>query len=85
MALGRIFQISKKCESVGLTPFTGVMMKNAEVTSKRASVTHAKKRFLADCLIAAKPDLSNRELARAAGVSHTYMANRRRVAQSGNN
>ena len=64
---------------------SGVMMKNAEVTSKRASVTHAKKRFLADCLIAAKPDLSNRELARAAGVSHTYMANRRRVAQSGNN
>lgn len=61
-----------------------MMMKNAEVTSKRASVTHAKKRFLADCLIAAKPDLSNRELARMGSLSHTYIANRRKIAKGGN-
>jgi hypothetical protein len=64
---------------------SGVMMKNADVFEKRASIPHAKKRFLVDCLIAAKPNLSNRELARAAGVSHTYIANRRRIVQSGNN
>lgn len=64
--------------------FSGVMMKNAEVSLKRVSVTHAKKGFLADCLIAAKPDLSNRELARMGGLSHTYIANRRRIAKSGN-
>jgi hypothetical protein len=61
------------------------MMTNADVSLKPASIPHAKKRFLADCLIAAKPNLSNRELARAAGVSHTYVANRRRLVRSGNN
>ena len=63
---------------------SGAMMKNADISRNRQSVPHAKKRFLADCLIAAKPKLSNRELARVAGVSHTYIANRRRIAQSGN-
>jgi hypothetical protein len=40
------------------------------------------KRKRADILLSAKPDLSNRELARLAGVSHTYIAKRRRVATS---
>jgi hypothetical protein len=60
------------------------MLRNADVSRNREPVPHAKKRFLADCLIAAKPKLSNRELARVAEVSHTYIANRRRIAQSGN-
>jgi len=60
------------------------MMKNADISRKGESVPRAKKRFLADCLIAAKPDLSNRELARMGGLSHTYIANRRRIVQSGN-
>jgi len=60
------------------------MMRNADVFLKRSSVPHAKKRILADCLIAAKSTLSNRELARIGGVSHTYIANRRRIAKSGN-
>ena len=63
---------------------SGAMMKNADISRKLAAVPHAKKRFLADCLIAAKPKLSNRELARVAGVSHTYIAHRRRIAESGN-
>lgn len=63
---------------------SGAMLRNDDVSRKLAAVPHAKKRFLADCLIAAKPKLSNRELARVAGVSHTYIANRRRIAQSGN-
>lgn len=63
---------------------SGALLRNADISRKRESVPHAKKRFLADCLIAAKPNLSNRELARVAGVSHTYIANRRRIAQSGN-
>lgn len=61
----------------------GAMLRNADISRKRDSVPHAKKRFLADCLIAAKPDLSNRELARMSGLSHTYIANRRRIVQSG--
>ncbi len=76
------------CETDSASPAgnksSGAMMKNADVSRKLAAVPHAKKRFLADCLIAAKPKLSNRELARVAGVSHTYIANRRRIAQSGN-
>ena len=63
---------------------SGAMIKNADVLRNRESVPHAKKRILADALIAAKPNLSNRELARVAGVSHTYIANRRRIARSGN-
>ena len=63
---------------------SGAMLRNADVSRNREPVPHAKKRFLADCLIAAKPKLSNRELARVAEVSHTYIANRRRIAQSGN-
>ena len=63
---------------------SGAMLRNDDISRKLATVPHAKKRFLADCLIAAKPKLSNRELARVAGVSHTYIANRRRIAQSGN-
>ena len=62
----------------------GAMLRNADISRKRDSVPHAKKRFLADCLIAAKPDLSNRELARMGSLSHTYIANRRRIVQSGN-
>jgi hypothetical protein len=38
------------------------------------------KRKRADILLAARADLSDRELARLAGVSHTYIAKRRRVA-----
>jgi hypothetical protein len=76
------------CETDSATPAgnksSGAMMKNADISRKLAAVTHAKKRFLADCLIAAKPKLSNRELARVAGVSHTHIANRRRIAQCGN-
>lgn len=76
------------CETDSASPAgnisSGEMMKNAEVSSKRVSVPHAKKRFIADCLIAAKPDLSNRELARMGGLSHTYIANRRKIAKSGN-
>ena len=76
------------CETDSASPAgnisSGEMMKNAEVSSKRVSVSHAKKRFIADCLIAAKPDLSNRELARMGSLSHTYIANRRRIVQSGN-
>jgi hypothetical protein len=63
---------------------SGAMLRNDDISRKRESVPHAKKRFLADCLIAAKPKLSNRELARFAGVSHTYIASRRKIAQSGN-
>ena len=63
---------------------SGAMMKNADISRNRQSVPHAKKRFLADCLIASKPKLSNRELARVAGVSHTFISIRRRIAQSGN-
>jgi hypothetical protein len=40
----------------------------------------ALKRKRADVLIAARPELSDRELASLAGVSHTYIAKRRRVA-----
>jgi hypothetical protein len=40
----------------------------------------ALKRKRADVLLAAKPQLSDRELARLAGVSHTYIAKRRKVA-----
>ena len=63
---------------------SGAMLRNDDISRRLAAVPHAKKRFLADCLIAAKPKLSNRELARVAGVSHTHIANRRRIAQSGN-
>jgi hypothetical protein len=63
---------------------SGAMLRNADISRKLAAVPHAKKRFLADCLIAAKPNLSNRELARVAGVSHTYIANRRRITKGGN-
>lgn len=76
------------CGTDSVTPdgnkSTGAMLRNADISRNRESVPHAKKRFLADCLIAAKPNLSNRELARVAGVSHTYIANRRRIARSGN-
>jgi len=47
-----------------------------------ASAPHAKKRILADYLIAAKSTLSNRELAGIGGVSHTYIANRRRITKN---
>lgn len=63
---------------------SGALFKNADISRNREPVPHAKKRILADALIAMKPSLSNRELARVAGVSHTYIANRRRIAQSGN-
>ena len=63
---------------------SGAMLRNDDISRKRESVPHAKKRFLADCLIAAKPKFSNRELARVAGVSHTFVSARRRIAQSGN-
>ena len=63
---------------------SGAMLRNAEISRKLAAVPHAKKQFLADCLIAAKPNLSNRQLARVAGVSHTYIANRRRITKGGN-
>jgi hypothetical protein len=60
------------------------MLRNDDISRKLASVPHAKKRILADCLIAAKSTFSNRELARIGGVSHAYIANRRRIARSGN-
>ncbi|MFM8831945.1 MAG: hypothetical protein ACKOHM_13190 [Spartobacteria bacterium] len=63
---------------------SGAMFKNADVSRNREPVPHAKKRILADALIAMKPNLSNRQLARVAGVSHTYISNRRKIAQSGN-
>jgi hypothetical protein len=63
---------------------SGAMIRNADISRKLASVSHAKKRFIADCLIAAKPDLSNRELARMGSLSHTYIANRRKIAKGGN-
>ena len=63
---------------------SGAMLRNDDISRNREPVPHAKKRFLADCLIAAKPKLSNRELARFAGVSHTFISSRRRIAQSGN-
>jgi hypothetical protein len=59
---------------------SGAMLRNADISRHRESVPHAKKRILTDALIAMKPKLSNRELARVAGVSHTYIAKRRRVA-----
>ena len=63
---------------------SGAMIRNADISRKLASVSHAKKRFIADCLIAAKPDLSNRELARMGSLSHNYIANRRKIAKGGN-
>jgi hypothetical protein len=44
-----------------------------------------RKRFLADCVIESKPNLSNRKLAQIAGVSHTYIANRRKITQKEQN
>lgn len=76
------------CETDSAAPAgnksSGAMLRNDDISRHRESVPQAKKRFLADCLISAKPNLSNRELARVAGVSHTYIANRRRIARSGN-
>ena len=46
--------------------------------SKRGIQALNRKR--ADVLIAARPELSDRELARLAGVSHTYIGMRRKVA-----
>ena len=63
---------------------SGAMLRNDDISRNRESVPHTKKRILADALIAAKPKLSNRELARVAGVSHTFISSRRRIAQSGN-
>jgi|GEM_PF-1667043 len=76
------------CETESAAPAgnksSGAMFKNADISRNRESVPHAKKRILADALIAMKSNLSNRELARVAGVSHTYIANRRKIARSGN-
>jgi predicted transcriptional regulator len=56
------------------------MMKNADVCKYPEGGIQRLKRKRADILLAARPDLSDRELARLAGVSHTYIARRRRVA-----
>jgi hypothetical protein len=59
---------------------TSGMMKNVEVCKYPEASIQRLKRKRADILLAARADLSNRELARLAGVSHTYIAKRRRVA-----
>ena len=74
----------KNSASLAGNKSSGAMFRNDDVSLKRASVSHAKKRFLADRLIASKPRLSNRELARVGGVSHTFISRRRKLSQSGN-
>jgi hypothetical protein len=59
---------------------TSGMMKNVKVCKYPEGGIQRLKRKRADILLAARPDLSDRELARLAGVSHTYIARRRRVA-----
>jgi hypothetical protein len=59
---------------------TSGMMKNVKVCKYPEGGIQRLKRKRADILLAARPDLSDRELARLAGVSHTYIAKRRRVA-----
>lgn len=59
---------------------TSGMMKIADVCKYPEGGIQRLKRKRADILLAARADLSNRELARLAGVSHTYIAKRRRVA-----
>jgi hypothetical protein len=59
---------------------TSGMMKNVKVCKYPEGGIQRLKRKRADILLAARADLSNRELARLAGVSHTYIAKRRRVA-----
>jgi hypothetical protein len=87
---GQVWIYAEICPEGGLYPSfagglgDGAIMTNAGVSLKRASAPHTKKRLLADSLIAAKPSLANRELARVAGVFHVYVVNRRRLAQSGN-
>ena len=56
------------------------MMKNVKVCKHPEGGIQHLKRKRADILLAARADLSDRELARLAGVSHTYIAKRRRVA-----
>jgi hypothetical protein len=59
---------------------TSGMMKIADVCKYPEGGIQRLKRKRADILLAARPELSDRELARLAGVSHTYIAKRRRVA-----
>ena len=59
---------------------TSGVMKIADVCKYPKGGIQRLKRQRADILLAARPDLSDRELARLAGTSHTYIAKRRRVA-----
>lgn len=59
---------------------TSGMMKIADVCKYPKGGIQRLKRQRADILLASRADLSDRELARLAGVSHTYIAKRRRVA-----
>lgn len=59
---------------------TSGMMKNADVCKYPEGGIQRLKRKRADILLAARPELSDRELARLAGVSHTYISRRRRLA-----
>ena len=63
---------------------TSGMMKIVKVCKYPTGGIQRLKRQRADILLAARPDLSDRELARLAGVSHTYIAKRRRVATNAN-
>jgi predicted transcriptional regulator len=56
------------------------MMKNVKVCKYPEGGIQRLKRKRADILLVARPELSDRELARLAGVSHTYIGRRRRVA-----
>ena len=59
---------------------TSEMLKNVKVCKYPEGGIQRLKRKRADILLAARPDLSDRELARLAGVSHTYISKRRRLA-----
>jgi hypothetical protein len=59
---------------------TSGMMKIADVCKYPEGGIQRLKRKRADILLAARPDLSDRELARLAGTSHTFISKRRRVA-----
>ena len=59
---------------------TSGMMKNVEVCKYPEGGIQRLKRKRADILLAARPELSDRELARLAGVSHTFISRRRLLA-----
>jgi hypothetical protein len=59
---------------------TSGMMKNADVCKYPEGGIQRLKRKRADILLAARPELSDRELARLAGVSHTFISRRRLLA-----